>query len=76
MDFFVRDGEGDITQPHPNFIRKTISKTAQIKIDILDGTLTMEFDGKVIRFNIFKAMRYLSDVHSIFAIDFIESPVQ
>ncbi|WP_171949911.1 hypothetical protein [Proteus mirabilis] len=36
----------------------------------------MEFDGEVIRFNIFKAMRYPSEVHSIFSIDVIDSLAQ
>lgn len=36
----------------------------------------MEFDGEVIRFNIFEAMRYPSDVHSVSAIDVIDSLAQ
>ncbi|XP_024042755.1 uncharacterized protein LOC112099572 [Citrus clementina] len=36
----------------------------------------MEFDGEVIRFNIFEAMKYPSDVHSVFAIDDINTLVQ
>lgn len=44
-------------------------------IDVHDGTFTMEFDGKVICFNIFEAMRYPSDLHSIFAIDDIKTLV-
>ncbi|KAH9649231.1 hypothetical protein KPL70_025906 [Citrus sinensis] len=41
-----------------------------------DGTLTMEFDGEVIRFHIFEAMRYPSDVHSVSAINDINTLVQ
>lgn len=48
-------------------------KTARTKIDVHEGTLTMEFDGELIRFNIFEAMRYPSDVQSIYAIDVIDS---
>ena len=36
----------------------------------------MEFDGEVICFNIFKALRYPSDVHSVFALDDINTLVQ
>ena len=32
----------------------------------------MEFDGEVVRFNIFEAMRYPSDVHSCFQIDTLD----
>ena len=33
-------------------------KTARTKIDIFKGTLTMEFDGEIIDFNISDAMKY------------------
>ena len=36
----------------------------------------MEFNGEIIRFNIFEAMRYPSDVHFVFNIDIIDSLVQ
>ena len=36
----------------------------------------MEFDGEMICFNIFKAMRYPGDVHYVFTIDEIITLVQ
>ena len=36
----------------------------------------MEFNSKIIHFNIFEAMRYPSDVYSVFNIDIIDSLVQ
>ena len=36
----------------------------------------MEFDGELISFNIFEAMRYPSDIHSWFTIDIINTLVQ
>lgn len=36
----------------------------------------MKFDGKIVQFNIFEAMRYLSDLHSFFALDGIRTLVQ
>ncbi|KAM1024480.1 hypothetical protein ACFX13_038476 [Malus domestica] len=51
-------------------------KTAHTKIDVFKGTLTMEFDGEVIDFNIFDAMRYPHDGHSCFSIDEIDSWAQ
>ena len=47
-------------------------KTTRTKIDVCNGTLTMEFDGKVVRFNIFEAMRYSFDVHTCFQIDTLD----
>ncbi|KAF2298218.1 hypothetical protein GH714_019074 [Hevea brasiliensis] len=37
-----------------------------------DDSLTMEFDGEICRFNIFDAMRYPSDVHSVCHLDVID----
>ena len=41
-------------------------------MDVHDWSLTMEFDGEKMRFNIFEAMRYPNDVHSVFGIDVID----
>ena len=34
-----------------------------------EGALTMEFDGEVIKFNIFDAMRFPADVNYVYALD-------
>jgi len=47
-------------------------KTARTKIDVFSGTLSMEFDGEVITFNIYVAMRYPSDVASFNFLDIID----
>ncbi|CAN6711767.1 unnamed protein product [Malus baccata var. baccata] len=44
-------------------------KTARTKIDVFNGTLTMEFDGEVINFNLSESIKYPSDDHSCFSID-------
>lgn len=41
-------------------------------IDVQNKTLIMDFDEEVVHFNIFKAMRYLSDYHSCFYVDLVE----
>ncbi|KAL0317552.1 UNVERIFIED_CONTAM: hypothetical protein Sangu_2169500 [Sesamum angustifolium] len=51
-------------------------KTARTKIDVHNGTLTMEFDGEVIRFNIYESMRYPSDVPTALLLDSIDPFVQ
>ncbi|KAK9132701.1 hypothetical protein Scep_012229 [Stephania cephalantha] len=48
-------------------------KIARTKIDVFNGTLTMEFDGEIIKFNIYDVMRYPSDVSSIFNFDCIDT---
>ena len=77
MDFYVLEIEEETSpNPIPILLGRPFLKTRKTKIDVHNGTLTMEFDGEVIRFNIFEVMRYASDVHSIFIVDVIESLVQ
>ena len=73
-DFYILDMEDEsVPCSTPVLLGRPFLKTAQTKIGVHEGTLTMKFDGKLIRFNIFEAMRYPSDVQSIYAIDVIDS---
>ncbi|XP_062080607.1 uncharacterized protein LOC133785379 [Humulus lupulus] len=72
-DFYVLDMEDEsIPCSIPILLGKTFMKTARTKFDVHDSTLTMEFDGETIRFNIFEAMRYPSDVHAIYSLDVLD----
>ncbi|XP_050154416.1 vacuolar protein sorting-associated protein 20 homolog 2-like [Malus sylvestris] len=57
----------------PILLGRPFMKTARTKIDVYNGTLTMEFDGEVINFNLSDSMKYPSENHSCFAIDLIDS---
>ena len=46
-----------------------------MKIDVYAGTLTMEFDDEVICFNIYKAIKYPSDVQLIQAINLMSQEI-
>ena len=72
-DFYVVDMDDD-TSPNPAHILlgRTFLKTASTMIDVHNGTLTMEFDGEKIQFNMYEAMRYPSDINSFFAADVID----
>lgn len=72
-DFYVVDMDDD-TSPNPAHILlgRTFLKTASTMIDVHNGTLTMEFDGEKIQFNMYEAMRYPSDINSVFAADVID----
>ncbi|KAM2650427.1 hypothetical protein EV1_014420 [Malus domestica] len=48
-------------------------KTARTKIDVFNGTLTMEFDVEVINFNLSDSIKYPSEDHSCFSIDVFAS---
>ncbi|KAM1751114.1 hypothetical protein ACFX11_009273 [Malus domestica] len=51
-------------------------KTARTKIDVFNGTLSMEFDGEVVNFNLSDSIKYPSEDHSSFSIDIIDSLAQ
>ncbi|CAH9105229.1 unnamed protein product [Cuscuta epithymum] len=73
-DFFVlkmEDNELDLT-PIPLLLGRPFLRTARTQIDVFKGILTMEFDGNVVRFDIFEAMRYPNDVHAVFSIDALD----
>ncbi|CAL2228447.1 unnamed protein product [Prunus armeniaca] len=69
-DFYVLEME-DLAHstPLPILLGRPFMKTARTKIDVFKGTLTMEFDGNIIDFNISEAIRYPIDDHSCFSID-------
>ncbi|XP_062093502.1 uncharacterized protein LOC133799504 [Humulus lupulus] len=57
--FYILDMEDDsIPCSTPVLLGRPFLKTTRTKIDVHEGTLTMEFDGEVIRFNIFEVMQY------------------
>ncbi|KAM2134155.1 hypothetical protein ACFX1R_004188 [Malus domestica] len=85
-DFYVLEMEdSNHSSQLPILLSRPFMKTARTKIDVFKGTLTMEFDGEVIDFNISDAMRYPHDGHamrypydghSCFSIDVIDSWAQ
>ena len=76
-DFYVLDmQEDDSSKSTLILLGRPFLKTARTKIDVNDGTLTMEFDGEIIKFNIYDAMRYPSDVSSVFVMDVIDPLTQ
>ncbi|KAM2358011.1 hypothetical protein ACFX1X_006904 [Malus domestica] len=73
-DFYVLEREDSNHSPQlPILLGRLFMKTACTKIDVFKGTLTMEFDGEVIDFNISDAMRYPHNGHSCFSIDVLDS---
>ncbi|CAN6711738.1 unnamed protein product [Malus baccata var. baccata] len=75
-DFYVLEMEDSNHSSQLPILLGRFMKTARTKIDVFKGTLTMEFDGEVIDFNISDAMRYPHDGHSCFSIDVIDSWAQ
>ena len=76
-DFYILDMEDSAYSISlPILLGRPFMKTARTKIDVFKGTLTMDFDGEVIDFNISETMRYPVDDHSCFSIDVIDSLAQ
>ncbi|KAJ9189287.1 hypothetical protein P3X46_000597 [Hevea brasiliensis] len=78
-DFYILDMEDDSALSSNLALilfGRPFLKTSKTKIDMDDGTLTMEFDGETVKFNIFDSMKYPADNHSIFSIDVVDTFVQ
>ncbi|CAN6677808.1 unnamed protein product [Malus baccata var. baccata] len=77
VDFYVLEMEDspNVT-PLPILLGRPFMKTARTKIDVFKGTLTMEFDGEIINFNISEAIKFPKDDHSCFSIDVLDEMAQ
>jgi len=70
-DFYVMNMD-DACHDIPILLGRSFLKTAGTKIDVPEGTLTMEFDGEVMKFNIFDAMKFPTDMNYVYALDVID----
>ena len=70
-DFFILD-MGNASNDVPILLARPFLKTVRTKIDVHTGTLSMEFDGDVIKFDTFDAMKFPFDENHICALDVID----
>lgn len=76
-NFYVLDmREESSSRDIPLLLGRPFLKASQAKIDVHSGSLTMEFDDEIIKFNIFDAMRYPIDVNYLCSIDVIDDLTQ
>ncbi|CAN6547333.1 unnamed protein product [Malus baccata var. baccata] len=76
-DLYVLEmDESDHAPSLPILLGRPFMKTARTKIDVYSGTLSMEFDGEVVNFNLSDSIKYPSEDHSCFSIDIIDSLAQ
>ncbi|CAN6718923.1 unnamed protein product [Malus baccata var. baccata] len=60
-DFYVLEmDESDHAPSLPILLGRPVMKTARTKIDVYSGTLSMEFDGEVVNFNLSDSIKYPS----------------
>ncbi|XP_021719104.1 uncharacterized protein LOC110686822 [Chenopodium quinoa] len=67
-DFYVLD-MGNRSDSVPLLLGRPFLTTSKTKIEVHEGNLTMEFDGEMIKFNIFDAMKYPNDINNVCSID-------
>ncbi|CAN6588981.1 unnamed protein product [Malus baccata var. baccata] len=73
-DFYVLDMEDSIhSPPSPLLLGRPFMKTAQTKIDVAKGAVTMAFGGDMINFKISESVENTNDVRSCCAINVIEN---
>ncbi|XP_052625801.1 uncharacterized protein LOC128132850 [Lactuca sativa] len=76
-DFYVIDLEEKTpSKSSMILLGRPFMNTAHTIIDVHNGKITMEFDGETIRFNIFEAMRYPSNISPLYRVDVIEPITQ
>jgi len=75
-DFYILDMEEGFSHGSALIILgRPFLKTARTKIDVHAGTLSMEFNDIVVRFNILDAMKHPYEDHSIFHVDIIDDAI-
>ncbi|PIN24395.1 hypothetical protein CDL12_02876 [Handroanthus impetiginosus] len=69
-DFFVLNMKED-NSPHSTqiLLGRPFLRTSRTKIDVHEGTLTMEFDGEIVKFDIYDTTKNPNNVSCIFAVD-------
>ncbi|CAN6576693.1 unnamed protein product [Malus baccata var. baccata] len=76
-DFYVLEmDESDHSPTLPILLGRPFMKTTRTKIDVFNGTLTIEFDEEVINFNLFDSIKYPSKDPLCFSIDVFASLAQ
>ncbi|XP_052882792.1 uncharacterized protein LOC128291620 [Gossypium arboreum] len=73
-DFYIIDMENDRSNNGSEILLgRPFLSTTHTKIDVRNGILTMEFDGEVVKFDVYKAMKYLDSIASLNFVDIIDS---
>ncbi|KAL0316601.1 UNVERIFIED_CONTAM: hypothetical protein Sradi_5538300 [Sesamum radiatum] len=76
-DFYVLDIREDNSPSSTSIILgRPFLKTAGTKIDVHSDSLSMEFDGEIIKFDIYDSMRYPSDIPTALLVDIVDPFVQ
>ncbi|CAM8905497.1 unnamed protein product [Rhodiola kirilowii] len=76
-DFYVLKMENSGPTDHaPILLGRPFLKTSKMKIDCDSGTLSMEVEGEVFNFDIFRAMKHPTEYEAVHALDTLDDLVQ
>ncbi|KAK5835225.1 hypothetical protein PVK06_010912 [Gossypium arboreum] len=76
-DFYIISMENDnSTNSSDILLGRPFLSIATAKIDVRSGTLTMEFDGEIVKFNVYKAMGHPNSLLNISSIDILDCLTQ
>ena len=76
-DFYVLSMEEESpSNQAPLILGRPFLTTARTKIDVYEGTLSMEFGDDVVRFNIFDASKHPEEEHAVFKLEILDILVQ
>ncbi|KAJ6923564.1 hypothetical protein NC652_017020 [Populus alba x Populus x berolinensis] len=74
MNFYIIDMDDEY--PTHILLGRSFMKMARTKMNVYKGTLSVEFNGEIVIFNIFDAMKYLKDSESVFHVIVIDPIMQ
>ncbi|KAK9000791.1 hypothetical protein V6N11_081277 [Hibiscus sabdariffa] len=76
-DFYVIDMKGDHTDNSPEILLGCpFLSTTNVKIKVRSGLLTLEWNGEIVKFNVYKAMRYPEDIEIVNYVDICDLVIQ
>ncbi|XP_052484903.1 uncharacterized protein LOC128039986 [Gossypium raimondii] len=77
VNFYIINMEDDnSTNSSDILLGRSFLSTASTKIDVQSRTLTMEFDGEIVKFNIYEAMGHPNSLSNISSIDIMDCLTQ
>ncbi|KAK8984542.1 hypothetical protein V6N11_047763 [Hibiscus sabdariffa] len=72
-DFYVINMKSDRTDNSPEILLgRPFLSTADVKIGVRSGLLSLECNGEVVKFNVYKAMQYPEEIESVNFVDIFD----
>ncbi|KAL0319982.1 UNVERIFIED_CONTAM: hypothetical protein Sradi_5259700 [Sesamum radiatum] len=76
VDFYIlKMGTEGLDNSASVLLGRPFMKTAKTKIDVDEGTLSVEFDGEIMKFKISEAMKYPNELQALYQINVVDSVV-